>query len=453
LALILLGIVALAVVLASFIPQRGQADPETYAAWRLANPFLARILGFLLLDRVYASWWFYVAVSLLLVNTLACTISRIPPLLRQGSRWPRLGEQQIKRLRNWTALETTSPAPEVTAIVGNHLLRRGYRFASETVGNRTFIFARKGDLARWGSILFHFSFLVLASGALFVQLSRYVGIMVITEGQTVTEQRQDYLRTARFPLLGVKHQGFQVRLERFEPTYYRGVVGTDYVAELVILEEGREVRRQKVRVNQPLNYRGLSFVLEKYGFSPLFVLEDATGRELFRGYVNLVLLPPGTKDFFNIPEAGLTVWARLYPDLVMEEGGPATRSLLPRNPVVYLEVKEGKKEVFRGLLPLNGSAVLGDRRLTFADLRYWTQYQVIRDPGKEVIFGGLWLGLIGLTLRYLITPKQIWGLVQEIPRGTRLIIGGTAPQLDSLFSEEFASLERDLRKEGIGGAP
>jgi cytochrome c biogenesis protein len=312
------------------------------------------------------------------------------------------------------------------------------------------LFARKGDLAQWGSVLFHFSFLVLLVGVVFVQLTRYVGTMVITEGQTVTERREDYVRTGSAPLLGAAHLGFQVRLEGFSPTYHQGTIGTDYAADLAVLEGGREVKRQRVRVNQPLTYRGRRFLLEKYGFAPLLVLTGAEERQLFEGYVNLAVLTPGSEDFFAIPGTSIALWARFYPDMVMVAGHPSSRSLVPANPVLYLKVTEEGQEVFQGPLPLKGSVPLRDRTLTFADLRYWTQYQVVRDPGKEVIFGGFGLGLLGLALRYLVTPKHVWAVVRPTPRGARLTIGGSAPQLDSLYSEEFISLIQGLRKEGIG---
>ena len=443
LALVLLLIIFVAVILASVMPQQ---ESFSYASWQAANPQLAAILKLLLLDRVYSSWWFYLVVGFLLVNTLACTIGRIPPLLRQRQSWTRLQEDQIKGLKNWTSVETPLPRLEINSLFHRRLGKHGYRTNGETSDGRAYIFARKGELAQWGSLLFHFSFLLMLGGVIFVLLTRYVGTMVITEGQAVTEQSQDYLNTLRLPLIGMQHQGFQVGLDGFTPTYEQGMTGADFAADLVVLENGEIIKKQTVRVTQPLIYKGVSFLLDSFGFAPFFVLKDENGEELFSGYVNLSVLPPGQPDSFAVPGTNFTLVAGFYPDMIIADGHLASRSFVPLNPVFSLNVTEAGNGVFTGQLPLGGNVTFGGKSLAFSDLSYWTSYKVVRDPGKDVVFAAFWLGLLGLLIRYLVTPKHIWVLVQDAPHGSHVVFGGTAPQQDALFAGEFARLVQELTR-------
>ena len=109
LALVLLLIVFTGMVFASLVPQQSKVDPQAYAAWQEAHPVISSLINLFFLDNIYQAWWFYLVVGLLLTNTLACTIGRLPPLLRQRKLWPRLEEDQIKGLKNWLSVETPLP--------------------------------------------------------------------------------------------------------------------------------------------------------------------------------------------------------------------------------------------------------------------------------------------------------------------------------------------------------
>lgn len=409
---------------------------------------IAVLLAWLLrLDQVLSSWSFLTAIGLLLLNTLACSVTRISNLLNKSSRERgKLNATEVARLKNRAELESQRPRDEVIAVVKATLIRCGYRTVAHS-GDRTSLFAERGRIGEWGSIVFHLSFLVLLLGILYSGMSRYVGLMVITEGQTVTEQRQDYLTTGKVPLLGERHQGFQIRLDRFQPTYYEGKTGIDYVADLTVLERGQEVRKERVRVNQPLTYKGTTFLLERYGFAPRFILTDAEGEEVFNSFVNLRVLAEGSEDFFTIPQAGLVVRARFYPDMVVVDGQLITKSLLPHNPVMFLVISDGGGTLFEGTVSLGEAAELGNMALSFAGLRYWTQYRVVKDAAETIIFGGFWLGVTGLAVRYLFIHKQLWAAIESKEGTTRIVLGGRASQFDSLYSEEFAKIVMRLEKE------
>ncbi|MFC2011247.1 cytochrome c biogenesis protein ResB [Chloroflexota bacterium] len=415
----------------------------------LAVVLIAVTLAWLFrLHEILSSWSFLTVVALLLLNTMACSITRISNLLNKASREREsLDATHLARLKNRAELQTQKPLADVISTIKATLRRSGYRVVANP-DNQASLFAEKGKLGEWGSIVFHLSFLLILLGVIYSGMTRYMGLMVLTEGQTFTEQSQDYLIATRVPFLGEKHQGFQVRLDNFQPTYYKGKTGTDYVAYLVVLENGREVKEKQLRVNQPLTYKGTTFLLEHYGFAPRFILRDASGAELFNRFVNLRVLTEGAEDSFTIPEAGIEVKARFYPDMIMVDGQMRTDSLRPNNPLMSLVVSDGGKTLFEGAVPMEESIEFENTSLSFTELRYWTQYRVIKDAGGDtIIFAGFWLGVTGLVARYLFTQKRLWTVIESNNETIRIILGGSASQFDSLYGEEFAKIVSRMEKE------
>ncbi len=509
LAFILLAVIAGAVMLTLLIPQRSHLSPAQYAAWREGARPLGGWLETFGLTDIYSSWWFLTTVALVLVSTLACTVTRFGQELRRvGRDWGRLRREEIERLpehgdvflrqaqdaplgplgtqglrrvarwlesKGWLvrwelaqpqALDTASAisgeqsviASEAKQSVGGVVPDPAPASASGTRPTTAFqdteigyIFADKGWASSLGSIVFHLSLLVIALGVVYSQVVRQEGSMIITEGTTVTEQRPDYLMIKKMPLLGEDYRAFQVRLDRFVPTYHQGWTPVDAVAEMTILDEGRTIRRQVVRVNEPLEYKGVSFVMEQYGFAPQFILKGPAGEEIFNNYVNLVVAEPGSADSFEVAEAGLSIRTRFFPHQAEEEGSLTTLSLEPKNPVFDLQVSRGGQVVFAGTVGLNQSVSVGEYTLSFADLDYWATFRVIKDPGMWLVFLGLWVGLGGLVLRYLYNRRRLWGCLYQGAGGPWLALGGRAEQFGAIFGEEFQRLLAELRKEVSSG--
>lgn len=415
-------------VLATFIPQQGRVDNAGLAAWRAANPAVSSVVRILLLDRVYASWWFLTAAALLFTNTLACTIARIPALLRQNQSHLLLDEIRINALKNNARVSAAIPSREAVSKLDSLLRGKGYRTFVEYRQDTAAVFARRGDLAQWGSLVFHGSFLLLLCGVLLLRFGSYTGNVVVTEGQSLPSPAG----------------GFEIWLNGFKPSYEQGLTGADFAADVIVLDNNIVAKQQTVKVNQPLEYKGVKFVLTLYGFAPYFELKSASGQELFAAFVNLRVLNPGSVDYFTIPGTNTTVSASFYPDFVTQNGIPMTRSQLPVNPVLDISVDDSGKELYKGLLPVGRNVTIGDNILAFTDLRYWTGYKVTRDPGKNVIYTSFWLAVIGISLRFLITSKRIWAVVKEAPGGCIIVLGGTAPHQEALFGEEFTRFAAEI---------
>jgi cytochrome c biogenesis protein len=430
LAFVLLAILAGAALLSIFIPQIPQAPQYAYLDWKERYGAFADLLEASGFTDIYSSWWFLAILGVLLVSTFACTVTRFGQELRRtGKDWGRLEQDEIRRLPCNDEVPFGGPTDPAMQQMIQTLEDRKWAVDWEEREESSYIYAEKGWLSSVGSIVFHISLLVMAMGVIYSQVFRQEGLMVIAEGVNVTEQRPDYLMISKVPLFGEDYQAFQVRMDNFRPTYHNDQTVVDATLDLSIYEDGQRRLQQLVRVNEPLEYKGVNFLLERYGFSPQFVLRDATGKVVFDYFVNLRVLNTQVSDSFEIADAGLEVLARFYPDMEMVDGAMATRSLEPNNPVFELIIRKEGQTLFEGPVNLGEAVSVEGNTLTFADLDYWAQFRVVKDPGAWLVFLGLWVGLGGLVLRYLYNRRRIWGKASR----SQLNLGGRAEYFEAMF--------------------
>ena len=119
--------------------------------------------------------------------------------------------------------------------------------------------------------------------------------------------------------LALRNEGFTI--ER----YPDGSVAS-YEAKVSIAEEGREVKRGRVRVNEPLTYGGVGLYLQSYAGTEghysvtlLAVCDSGYGLVIAAGFLLLL----GLTVSFNFPHCW--VHARIEPDGTLRLAGRADR--------------------------------------------------------------------------------------------------------------------------------
>ncbi|MCD4687781.1 MAG: cytochrome c biogenesis protein ResB, partial [Desulfuromonadaceae bacterium] len=178
--------------------------------------------------------------------------------------------------------------------------------------------------------------------------------------------------------------GFGLRCDDFSVSYYEGSARPrEYRSLLTVLEDGQEVPGYKevpVVVNQPLQYRGLTFYQSSYGLAemPLFHLQ--------------VRMPDGTE---------LQMAGRPGQGLPLADGGslqvmdytPAFRDLGGAALIEVLTVEGQRLPAIAAMqeLPEDMNHRSPYRlQLLRVDERYYTGLQVTRDPGVPLV----WLGCL-----------------------------------------------------------
>jgi len=476
-ALVLLFTLALASIVATFIPQE-PAIPQTVAQWRAGTDgpgeTVASMLDAAQLFDVFGSWWFAGIMVLLLVSLTGCLVPRYRAFARVVRRPPVAG-RNLERLSNHARIGTSLAPDDALAEVDHMLARRRFRRrgldADATASGHRQIAAERGHWREGGNLLFHSAFYVLLIGVAVGQAFGFTGQINVVEGSTFTDTRIVYgaVQTGRYFGLD-DHRGFQVRLDDFAATYHGNGTPDAFVSRVTILEDGREVMTNApVEVNHPLVYDGMKIFQIRFGMAPHVVVRSGD-TVLFDDRVMLGDSDndgvwTGAAKVTTAPEQQIALDLVLLPSFDVDQQGRAiTRGQEPDNPVLFadmwfgalgLERAVGASEFIREGEPVAGTTLVpgrtsdelvGDLTVEFADLPMWSGFQVSHAPGRWLLLIAAGLLLTGLTASLYGHRRRVWAEAWRNDDGTTtVVLAGVALQRKVVFAEAFAGMTEHLR--------
>ncbi len=373
--------------------------------------FLSSILGTILpplfsREIIFSSWWFNFLLFLLMVNILFCTLKRIKRLF-------------VKTVSSVESVMSVSPLTDERTKQTKRL--NGFNF-----------------LSLLGSIIFHFSFVLLFVGVIYNTLFFFEGGIRLTEGESLScgdEANYDWIRKGRFFKNAKLKDLGELCFLKLIPAYYikgsykgqankiifRPSINPDNLpfqrtvqsgAGQDLSEENKDTEAL-VYANHPFKHKGYEFYRDTDGFSLLFVFRDRWGRILDGAYtpLNTVRRPDGSSNYvggFPFPPRSpfLRLWIVFFPEI-------KSNTLRNEQGKVFLEVKqpvshgsEEEKEVFKGKIGIKEMAAVGPFFISVDEIRYWSRMQVNYRPGLPLIFGSFWFALGGLSLATIAKMRK-----------------------------------------------
>ncbi|MHC4278309.1 MAG: cytochrome c biogenesis protein ResB, partial [Planctomycetota bacterium] len=262
--------------------------------------------------------------------------------------------------------------------------------------------ATRRDIGFWGSFVFHVGILTVIVATSLGPLTRFYATVLLPQGMAVNLDDGQFTTVHSTPAF-TEVPFINLRLDWQENSYEDGWFPVDYAAGLSLGFMGTDGYRRTdeiIRVNSPLRKKGYQFMFESGNLAPLFILKDAKGDILFKKYENLSDKTE-VEDTFNIPEAGLTVYTRFFPDMYREGGKYGTRSLELKNPAFGIKVttkEDPFMDIWSGVLKKGERAEFGGMTLELKDLKPVVILKVIKDPTYYGIFAGWLLIIVGLTV-------------------------------------------------------
>ena len=217
-----------------------------------------------LMDRInlfdmYHSWWFLLLLCLFAVNLACCTIDRLPRVIRTvrrpkatlddatakalplTERWRSKGDVALRAEEYKSALARTFAAPKVTEADG-----------------AVHLYAEKGVYSRFGAYATHAGIVIIFIGAIIGNVFGFKSYVNIPDGKEASHlDARGGKQHIELP--------FSVRNNRFWLETYPGGQPKKYASDLSVMENGREVLRKTITVNDPLVYKGVWFYQSGYG--------------------------------------------------------------------------------------------------------------------------------------------------------------------------------------------
>ena len=360
LALCLVVILILLTVLGAVVPQENRFQPVQMHRWRAEHAVLTAVLDPLGGFRIFYSWPFIAVTSLLAANTLTCTLRHL-------------------RKEYWGTPMTAD----------RHVARAGF-------------------------LLLHMSLVVLLAGGFWSAATKMDGLVILTEGQEFVERHENYLSIIEGPLRRERHSGRQATLEKIDVRYaVEKRYPTDVSAHVEFQGDGADPRSAEIKFNRPITDGGLAYTLRDDGFSPrLVVVAGTNGPVVSDSFVALQRSGRGRgvehRDFIPESVCGRRITMTLYPSHRFQDGKPVKTGEAPETPLLVLESEDSADgSVKRFYLQAEQRVTVGNHTFLFAGLRRWAALRVTEDRGYPVVCAALWVGLVGLLLRYLPDMK-VW---------------------------------------------
>ena len=427
LTVLLMIILAVASIFGTVIPQNAPVE-EYLQVYKVATYKILRILGFL--DMYHAGWFFFL-LGLLSLNLLVCSLKRFRSVWKFFAQ-PEIGLEEGQ----WKAV---SPSRKISQPV---LPEKGLSQVQETL-SRVFgrpqvhkangahhLFAEKGKFSRLGFYFIHLSILVILAGSLIGLYFGFRGYINIVEGETADRVVfRDGQQT--HPL------GFKVKLDKFNVSFYSSGAPQEFKSMVTILEGGREVLSEPIRVNHPLTYQGISFYQSSYGLANVEKVVLSI-QDRVSGQVTTVPAQIGTRN--EIPGTSSTfALTRFISDL--RGGGPAFQVVLsePNRRMETFWILQHHPEFDAGR---PGRYYF---RVKEIEPQYYTGLQVTKDPGVWLVWIGCVLMMVGFYLAFFMSHRRVWVRLTEKKGGTLVEIAGSSHRDRLEFEKELERIEQSLR--------
>jgi cytochrome c biogenesis protein len=83
-------------------------------------------------------------------------------------------------------------------------------------------------------------------------------------------------------------------------------------------------------------------------------------------------------------------------------------------------------------------------QLTNFDLRQASGLQITRSPGKNVVYLGCVMLIIGIFMMFYITHQRLWVMIRQEGKGSRVMLAGMGNRNQGDFSKQFDKLGQEL---------
>jgi len=374
------------------------------------NPLLGfldwQFIKFLNLDQVYTAWWFVAILFLFVSSLLACTFTTQLPSLKTFKLWKflnKLPQFQNLSIKDYANLKFSNTLVYQFNNNNYHLFRQNQKS-----------YAYAGLLGRIAPVIVHFSIVLLLLGSTIGAFGGYSAQEIIPRGELF--HTQNLLKAGQVSFVP---QQIACRVNDFWITYTSDLKIDQFYSDLSIIDNnGSELKRKTVFVNEPLVYNGLTFYQTDWDIVGLkFKLADQS-----------ILQVPLKK----ITKGGKKFW---FGSLVLNQ---QTFS-------VVLNDLQGRVFFYNQKGTLLNEAIIGRNFLlsdTFSiqvvDFITSTGLQIKVDPGILTVYFSFFLLMVSIYVSFF-TYSQIW----LVEKGNAVLVGGKSNRSVLFFQEEF---RRTLKK-------
>ncbi|MDQ2745661.1 MAG: cytochrome c biogenesis protein ResB [Acidobacteriota bacterium] len=427
------------------------------------TPAEKMVYGTLGLFDIYHSWYFNFLLLVLSLNIVLASIDRFP------SAWSFIKSPKLDASRKWLAGQKQSAVIEipgggeekVAARVAAVFKKQGLSAKITEKKGKFFVFGESGRFNRLGAYIVHVFLLTLFLGHFVALQTGFDADVRMVPGEKTSEIKLiefNLDKQERFAVgLPFTIECTDIQQKLIDPNGSIEINNTlDWHTRIKITDPQYGETVADVSLNRPFEYRGYRFFQASaitVGAARTMTLEltPQNGGEPLEVDVmrnGSTTLPDGTKIDYQA----------FFPDFVLSQGKPDTRSAEYNNPAAILSVTAsgGEKKTayaFGNKLPPNvpiGAPVAGYkwRLKSFEKSPLAHVLSIKYDPFNAAFvawyIGGF--GLIGaLCFVFFVSHRRVWAMIDEAKNnGYEVVLGGNTNRSQPAFEDKFRRIAENL---------
>ncbi|HEY7358837.1 MAG TPA: cytochrome c biogenesis protein ResB [Ktedonobacterales bacterium] len=431
-------------------PQEITASPSDFSLWvssEMVGKYgqtwtsIFNALGFF---TIFSSWYFKAILVLLAINVTVCTLNRAPgiwynfrnPAVRTNDRFYQnaLARQELDTLQDAEG-------------VRRFFRKKHYRVKVKegNANGATYLYAYKNTWATLSTFVFHACLVALMLAPL-LTIWRGFGANSMAEhilpapvynylqslaGFSYTQPLPDGESGVVYPI-GTAHN-IEYRTDqfvaKFNPTNGEP---TDFYTDLTIFQDGKQVAQQRIRVNDPLTYQGVTFHQASFILYAWITITDAKGNVIFNQKPvlneNLNDINPNTGNSVpvsvaeNIPipniQEDMNVAATQTPDgwaVIVngsdQKGNPSFCGISSASnsaPIIDLSQSNLSCEKAFAALQLGQAVKLKGWTLNVKLVKEGTVLLITKDSGSPLIWPISALLVLSLCVTFYFPQRRVW---------------------------------------------
>lgn len=402
-----------------------------------------RLITALGIDHLYQTWWYILLLLLVGLNLVISSIKRYNNLkFQDASLKVNLGPNAFEKNVNAKSLKSSKNAEETKGIVEGILSMMRYKILSEeTPKKEIFIYSEKGRIKRWGSFYSHIGILIIFIGAIYGNLPN-VGM----KDFQLLESGKSY---------NVKNKDFSIRVNSCWGSADNMGRPTDYVSNISVIDNGKEVKRQDIRVNQPLEYKGVKFYQASFGVYGFEIAVNSPdgNKKTYRFELDQENRPiPGESDLKLPGSNSLTLDAAgFFPQISKMGDQPISLSDLPQDPAAYIFLytpkKTGDEDVrYKGLIYYQKPLNFEKYDITLSKILTYSGIDIRKDPGYPVVGIGFIVMLAGLAIAFYLSHRFLRVYIRNNDEGGVNLYFLPMPGEEYPFEREFNEIKKAILK-------
>jgi cytochrome c biogenesis protein len=410
-------------------------------AWMADHlPFLDGLVRRWYAWDVFHSFIFMMMLAILGVATfIGGMLNRLPGMWK-SARNPTIRTSHSFLNGAAPAAHITADQPPATLLdsIQTALQEKKYRVLHEQVGSETHVYADKNRYGQFGTFPFHLALIVVILGGIVAAQWGFREMeFVIPEG-SVRE---------------VGHgTGLSVGLIQFTDTYTQEGSPHEYRSDLVIYENGEEVKRGSITVNNPISYDNATFYQASFGQAVQVRVRDASGNVIFDDSLPLdfqsALNPDAPAARVNLVPLNATLVV-IAPD-ANPANMPELDTLGVRSGEMFIQLRPANLPA--GTMPPSAIVAQGNTvtlegaTIEFVREKRFTLLQVGYNPGIPLFIAGGLMMVAGLALVFYFPFRRIRGIITQTPNGAIAHFVPLAKR-DWSGQRDFEVLMEQLREE------